>query len=93
MATLSDVTPAPEVNPLLYYIPDQQHHMLFATMRNSGIRIGETRESFDLRELSRLCSCCQRRCGRLPKYEVHLVQVTPTRFATATSRICCITGS
>lgn len=43
---------APEVSALLYYMPDQRHHMLFATMWNTGIRIGEARsltpESFDL---------------------------------------------
>ncbi|EPC5168341.1 tyrosine-type recombinase/integrase, partial [Salmonella enterica] len=56
MATSTGATPAyllaPEVSALLYYMPDQRHHMLFATMWNTGIRIGEARmltpESFDL---------------------------------------------
>nr|AIM48433.1 Putative resolvase [Enterobacter cloacae]AKL79949.1 putative resolvase [Klebsiella pneumoniae subsp. pneumoniae]UUW42543.1 Resolvase [Citrobacter portucalensis] len=56
MATSTGATPAyllaPEVSALLWYMPDQRHHMLFATMWNTGIRIGEARtltpESFDL---------------------------------------------
>lgn len=36
MATSTGATPAyllaPEVSALLYYMPDQRHHMLFATM-------------------------------------------------------------
>ncbi len=55
MATSTGATPAylpaPEVSALLWYMPDQRHHMLFATMWNTGIRIGEARtltpESFD----------------------------------------------
>ncbi|OKW42154.1 hypothetical protein AWP77_04070 [Escherichia coli] len=55
MATSTGATPAyllaPEVSALLFYMPDQRHHMLFATMWNTGIRIGEARtltpESFD----------------------------------------------
>ncbi len=42
----------PEVSALLFYMPDQRHHMLFATLWNTGMRIGEARmltpESFDL---------------------------------------------
>lgn len=34
---------APEVSALLFYMPDQRHQMLFATMWNTGIRIGEAR--------------------------------------------------
>ncbi|EIR2617852.1 site-specific integrase [Salmonella enterica subsp. enterica serovar Miami] len=38
MATSTGATPAyllaPEVSALLFYMPDQRHHMLFATMRN-----------------------------------------------------------
>ncbi len=56
MATSTGATPAyllaPEVSALLWYMPDQRHHMLFATMWNTGSRIGEARtltpESFDL---------------------------------------------
>lgn len=56
MATSTGATPAyllaPEVSALLFYMPDQRHHMLFTTMWNTGIRIGEARtltpESFDL---------------------------------------------
>lgn len=56
MATSTGATPAyllaPEVSALLWYMPDQRHHMLFATMWNTGSRIGESRtltpESFDL---------------------------------------------
>ncbi|MCR2306456.1 site-specific integrase, partial [Salmonella enterica] len=47
MATSTGATPAyllaPEVSALLFYMPDQRHHMLFATMWNTGIRIGEAR--------------------------------------------------
>ena len=63
MATSTGATPAyllaPEVSALLWYMPDQRHHMLFATMWNTGIRIGEARtltpESFD-RMVCALCS-------------------------------------
>lgn len=34
---------APEVSTLLYFMPDQRHHMLFATIWNTVIRIGEAR--------------------------------------------------
>ncbi len=34
---------APEVSALLFYMPDQRHHMLFATLWNTGMRIGEAR--------------------------------------------------
>ena len=55
MATSTGATPAyllaPEVSALLFYMPDQRHHMLFATLWNTGMRIGEARmltpESFD----------------------------------------------
>lgn len=47
MATSTGATPAyllaPEVSALLYYMPDQGHHMLFAILCNTGIRIGEAR--------------------------------------------------
>ncbi len=37
-----------------FYMPDQRHHMLFATLWNTGMRIGEARmltpESFDRME-------------------------------------------
>ena len=40
MATSTGATPAyllaPEVSALLWYMPDQRHHMLFATMWNTG---------------------------------------------------------
>lgn len=56
MAPSTGATPAyllaPEVSALLFYMPDQRHQMLFATMWNTGIRIGEARmltpESFYL---------------------------------------------
>ena len=45
MASSTGATPAyllaPEVSVLLFYMPDQRHHMLFATMWNTGIRIRE----------------------------------------------------
>ncbi len=71
MATSTGATPAyllaPEVSALLWYMPDQRHHMLFATMWNTGIRIGEARtltpESFDLDGLRPLCGCCRRKYG------------------------------
>ncbi len=47
MATSTGATPAyllaPEVSALLFYMPDQRHHMLFATLWNTGMRIGEAR--------------------------------------------------
>ncbi|MDO1630806.1 hypothetical protein Q2330_26555, partial [Escherichia coli] len=57
MATATGATPAyllaPEVSALLFYMPDQRHQMLFATLWNTGRRIGEARmltpESFDLK--------------------------------------------
>jgi len=43
MATSTGATPAyllaPERSVLLYFMSDQRHHMLFATMWNIGIRI------------------------------------------------------
>ena len=75
MATSTGATPAyllaPEVSALLWYMPDQRHHMLFATMWNTGIRIGEARtltpESFDLdglRPFVRVLSCGHVVAGR-----------------------------
>jgi integrase len=73
MATSTGATPAyllaPEVSALLWYMPDQRHHMLFATMWNTGIRIGEARtltpESFDLDGLRPLFGCCRKKCGHV----------------------------
>ncbi|GEE15412.1 recombinase [Escherichia coli O145:H28] len=85
MATSTGATPAyllaPEVSALLFYMPDQRHHMLFATLWNTGMRIGEARmltpESFDLdgvRPFVRILSEKVRaRRGRPPKDEVRLV--------------------
>ncbi len=82
MATSTGATPAyllaPEVSALLFYMPDQRHHMLFATLWNTGMRIGEARmltpESFDLngvRPFVRILSEKVRaRRGRPPKDEV-----------------------
>ncbi|EIL40621.1 site-specific recombinase [Escherichia coli O26:H11 str. CVM9942] len=79
MATSTGATPAyllaPEVSALLFYMPDQRHHMLFATLWNTGMRIGEARmltpESFDLdgvRPFVRILSEKVRaRRGRPPK--------------------------
>lgn len=92
MATSTDATPAyllaPEVRALLFYMPDQRHHMLFATMWNTGIRIGEARtltpESFELdglRPFMRVLSEKVRaRRGRPPKDEVRLVPLTDLNF-------------
>lgn len=92
MATTTGVTPpyllVPEVSALLYYMPDQLHHMLFATMWNTGIRIGDARtltpESFDLdgrRPFVRVLSEKVRaHRGRPPKDEVRLVPLTDTNF-------------
>ena len=71
MATSTGVTPAyllaPEVSALLFYMPDQHHHMLFATMWNTGMRIGEaktlTPESFDMDGLRPLCGYCLKKYG------------------------------
>lgn len=45
MATSTGATPAyllaSEVSALLFYMPDQRHHMLFAPLWNTGMRIGE----------------------------------------------------
>ena len=73
MATSTGATPAyllaPEVSALLWYMPDQRHHMLFATMWNTGIRIGEARtltpESFDLMVCALLFGCCRKKCGHV----------------------------
>ncbi len=85
MATPTGATPAylltPEVSALLFYMSDQRHHMLFATLRNTGMRIGVARiltpESFDLdgvRPFVRILSEKVRaRRGRPPKDEVRLV--------------------
>ncbi len=82
MATSTGATPAyllaPEVSALLFYMPDQRHHMLFATLWNTGMRIGEARmltpESFDpdgVRPFVRILSEKVRaRRGRPPKDEV-----------------------
>lgn len=47
MATSTEATPAyllaPEVSVLLFYMPDQRHHMLFTAMWNTGIHTGEVR--------------------------------------------------
>lgn len=92
MATSTSATPvyllAPEVSALLFYMPDQRHHMLFATMWNTGIRIGEARaltpESFDLdglRPFVRVLSEKVRaRRGRPPKDEVRLVPLTDISY-------------
>ncbi len=51
MATSTGATPAyllaPEVSALLFYMPDQRHHMLFATLWNTGMRIGAYSALFD----------------------------------------------
>ncbi|EFA6946457.1 tyrosine-type recombinase/integrase [Salmonella sp. 32082101-2017-00322-FB-01-SM-01] len=92
MATSTGATPAyllaPEVSALLFYMPDQRHHMLFATLWNTGMRIGEARmltpESFDLdgvRPFVRVLSEKVRaRRGRPPKDEVRLVPLTDASF-------------
>ncbi|EAS6427110.1 hypothetical protein EAW94_24005 [Salmonella enterica] len=69
-------------------MPDQQHHMLVATMWNTGIHIGGARtltpESFDLdglRPFVRVLSEKVRaRCGRPPKDEVRLVPLTDISY-------------
>lgn len=92
MATSTGATPAyllaPEVSALLWYMPDQRHHMLFATMWNTGSRIGEARtltpESFDLDGLRPfvkvLSEKVRARRGRPPKDEVRLVPLTDGSF-------------
>lgn len=92
MATSTGATPAyllaPEVSALLWYMPDQRHHMLFATMWNTGSRIGESRtltpESFDLdglRPFVRVLSEKVRaRRGWPPKDEVRLVPLMDGSF-------------
>ena len=92
MATSTGATPAyllaPEVSALLWYMPDQRHHMLFATMWNTGSRIGEARtltpESFDLAGLRPfvrvLSEKVRARRGRPPKDEVRLVPLTDGSF-------------
>ncbi len=92
MATSTEATPtyllAPEVSALLFYMPEQRHHMLFATMWNTGIRIGEARtltpESFDLDEFRHfvrvLSEKVRARRGRPPKDEVRLVPLTDGNF-------------
>lgn len=92
MATSTGATPAyllaPEVSVLLFYMPDQRHYMLFATLWNTGMRIGEARmltpESFDLdgvRPFVRILSEKVRaRRGRPPKDEVRLVPLTDISY-------------
>ena len=92
MATSTGATPAyllaPEVSALLYYMPDQRHHMLFATMWNTEISIGEARtltpESFDIdrpRPIVRVLSeKFHPRRGRPPKEEVRLVPLTDISY-------------
>lgn len=92
MATSTGATPAyllaPEVSALIFYMPDQRHHMLFATLWNTGMRIGEARmltpESFDLdgvRPFVRILSEKVRaRRGRPPKDEVRLVPLTDISY-------------
>ncbi len=106
MATSTGATPAyllaPEVSALLFYMPDQRHHMLFATLWNTGMRIGEARmltpESFDLngvRPFVRILSEKVRaRRGRPPKDEVRLVPLTDIITASPgkSSRHWLVTG-
>ncbi|MDT5396592.1 Tyrosine recombinase XerD [Escherichia coli] len=69
-------------------MPDQRHHMLFATLWNTGMRIGEVRmltpESFDLdgvRPFVRILSEKVRaRRGRPLKDEVRLVPLTDISY-------------
>lgn len=72
MATSTGANPAyllaPEVRALLYYMPDQRHHMLFATMWNTG----PYRRSQNADPGDRLIStCCDRLCGYFLKKCVH----------------------
>ncbi|WP_447308628.1 tyrosine-type recombinase/integrase [Escherichia coli] len=73
VATSTGVTPAyllaPEVS-----APDQRHHMLFATLWNTGMRM-LTPESFDLDGARPFVRVLARR-GRPPKDEVRLVPLT-----------------
>ncbi len=59
---------APEVSALLFYMPDQRHHMLFATLWNTGMRIGEARmltpESFDLNGVRPFVRILSEKCVR-----------------------------
>ncbi|SQN21867.1 putative recombinase [Escherichia coli] len=72
MATSTGATPAyllaPEVSALLFYMPDQRHHMLFATLWNTGMRIGEarmlTRNHLIWMVQDRLCGSCPKKCVR-----------------------------
>lgn len=89
MATSTEATPAyllaPEVSALL---PEQRHHMLFATMWNTGIRTGEARtltpglfELDGLRPFVRVLSEKMRaRRRHPPKDEVRLVPLTDGNF-------------
>jgi integrase len=92
MATSTGATPtyllAPEISALLFYMPDHRHLMLFSTMWNTGVRIGEARaltpESFELdglRPFVRVLSEKVRaRRGRPPKDEVRLIPLTDRSF-------------
>ncbi len=91
MATSTGATPAyllaPEVSALLFYMPDQRHHMLFATLWNTGMRIGEapmlTPESLTwiVSPFVRILSEKVRaRRGRPPKDEVRLVPLTDISY-------------
>lgn len=92
MATANGATPsyllAPEVSALLFYMPDQRHHMLFSTIWNTGLRIGEARtltpESFDLDGLRPfvkvLSEKVRARRGHWPKDEIRLVPLTDISY-------------
>lgn len=88
----TDATPTyllvPEVSTLLYYMPEQRHYILFATILNTGIRIGEARtltpESFDLDGLQPfvrvLSEKVRAHSGRPLKGEVRLVPLTDEAY-------------
>ena len=72
MATSTGATPAyllaPEVGALLWYMPDQRHHMLFATMWNTGKpyrwKPDAHPESFDTGWSAPFVRCFPEKCGR-----------------------------
>lgn len=85
---------APEVSALLCYMPDLRHYMLFSTMWNIGMRIGESRtlalESFDLDGMRPFVKVLSEkvwaRRWRPPKDEVHLVPLTDESYVHQVQR-------
>lgn len=71
-------------------MPDQRHHMLFATMWNTGIRIGEARtltpESFDLDGLRPFVRVLSEKVRLVPLTDVSFVRQMESWMVTTRPR-------